>query len=93
MSDQIKIWSFSDDAFWGIGRTVEEALSDCDEWGWNADDEIEDARLLTDTDLDNTRFYDDPQSQQDSDFRTFREQMQRRIDAGTAKGFFATSEF
>lgn len=101
MSEQVKVWQINDCEWWigagtaesmlaaymaDIGLTHEEATGDADEMPRELTDEELDRLHYADSEEDDTPI---PETK-----RTFREQMQREIDAGTAMPcLFATTEY
>jgi hypothetical protein len=87
------------DCDWYIARTLEEAIATwVRDTGWNDCDDFEDARELSEAELDRLKFIEDRElPREDWVRRTFREELDRRSASGAPEdrkpGMFASTEY
>jgi hypothetical protein len=99
MAEAIKVFQVND-CDWVAAETLEDALAfyakeffagDLEEAFPDGESEAAEAAEVTDAGMDRLKFHDDDDR---SITRTFREELQRRIDAGdTFPQFFASTEY
>lgn len=95
MTDPIpfRVYQLNDYEWW-MARSLEDAIADwCSVTGCTTED-CDDARELTDAELDSFRFFDEGVDESGNTItRTFREELARRVAAGeTEPQLFATTE-
>jgi hypothetical protein len=97
MTDPLPMRVFAmNDCDWWMARSLEEAKADyCHQTGSTESELCPEARELTDAELDRLRITDlDDNERPSGKSRSFRKELQRRVDAGITKPeMFASTEY